>query len=89
MKTIEEQIAVMQHFANGGDIEVAGSNGWIPALAPLWDWTTYDYRIKEVPKTVKYLCWEDVNGYLVWQRKGRAMPVHHVRVPQLDKEIAL
>lgn len=55
MKTIQEQIEVMQHFANGGAIEsksndsiTSAMNGqWHLTSSPIWDWRTTDYRIKE------------------------------------------
>lgn len=49
MKTIEQQIAVMQHFANGGEVE-ANFTGktWVTINSAVWDWASYDYRIKEV-----------------------------------------
>ena len=50
MKTIEEQIAVMQHFAAGGKIELQcrEDGSWMKTDYPYWDWRTYDYRIEEV-----------------------------------------
>jgi hypothetical protein len=61
MKTIEEQIKVMQHFANGGLIEFAdsGKSYWTSVKEPVWDWVCFDYRIKEEKKTItieKWLC---------------------------------
>jgi hypothetical protein len=60
MKTIEEQIKVMQHFANGGEVEIyVGPDGWEDAYKPGWDWIGSNYRIKEGKKTAtmeKWLC---------------------------------
>lgn len=49
MKTIKEQIAVMQHFADGGEVECTRSNNssWVKAYNPSWDWINFDYRISE------------------------------------------
>lgn len=47
MKTTEEKIEVMQHYANGGDVETRGVLGWVLDPNPKWNWTTYDYRIKQ------------------------------------------
>ena len=48
MKTIQEQIAVMQHFADGGRVERMDYKGdWHLASAPVWDWHVWDYRIAE------------------------------------------
>ncbi len=47
---INEQIAVMQHFAAGGKIEYQikdtwASFVWHSNLTPVWDWNNYSYRI--------------------------------------------
>ena len=48
MKTIQEQIAVMQHFAAGGKVERDyGANGWGVVFNPTWNWLFSDYRIAE------------------------------------------
>lgn len=62
MKTIKEQIEVMQHFANGGEVEVYYSN--VNTWADMTDkhsfnWYGSNYRIKEKKQTViieKWLC---------------------------------
>ena len=47
MKTVEEQIKVMQHFLKGGRIEAVhrGRNDWENSLKPLWNWADFDYRV--------------------------------------------
>ena len=65
MKTLEEQIKVMQHFANGGEIENTDldykEDGkdyiWDDCYKPVWDWSSYDYRIKEKKQTVTIETW--------------------------------
>ena len=48
MKTIQEQIAVMQHFAAGGKVKMQRTNGsWVINDAPQWDWSCVDYDIAE------------------------------------------
>lgn len=48
MKTIEDQIKVMQHFADGGKIEMQRTDGsWKLNDAPQWEWSCVDYRIAE------------------------------------------
>lgn len=32
MKTLQEQIEVMQHYANGGDIEIFLNDNWVDAM---------------------------------------------------------
>ena len=75
MKTIEEQIKVMQHFANGGKIEasyVTDNTFWADSLSPVWNWDKFDYRIKEKKQTVTIEKWlikkEDRYGY--WTLEG-------------------
>lgn len=49
---IQEQIKVMQHFADGGEVVCCSRTGsvWQTTIGPVWNWAEYDYRIKEVPK---------------------------------------
>ena len=52
MKTIEEMIEVMQHYANGGEVEIFSNDKWVDAIKPGWNWYRSDYRIKEQKKAV-------------------------------------
>lgn len=73
MKTIEEQIKVMQHFANGGKVEISyGGNGkWEDAFMgreTYFNWYHHNYRIKEQEKTItieKWLMLGDTGHYFV------------------------
>lgn len=47
MKTIQEQIKVMQHFAKGGKVEYFDSTRWDKKITDVFDWKNIDYRIKE------------------------------------------
>lgn len=49
MKSVQEKIKVMEHYANGGEIETTYNNGtsWVTVENPAWNWVTCDYRIKE------------------------------------------
>ena len=69
MKTIEQQIAVMQHFANGGKVEVfdSGYKSWEELENTDFNWGYRDYRIKEKKQTVtieKWLYETLHNGYV-------------------------
>ena len=59
--TIQEQIAVMQHYEDGGEIEYKPKHlkdGWCAAeKPPLWAFNSSDYRIKEKPKTKTVYEW--------------------------------
>ena len=58
---LKEMIKVMQHYDNGGEVEYSNreSNIWSRASTPVWDWTEFNYRIKEQKQKVtieKWLC---------------------------------
>lgn len=57
MKTIQEQIEVMQYYANGGDVEILSNDNWVDAISPGWNWNHCDYRIKEQKKTITIEKW--------------------------------
>lgn len=56
---LSEMIKVMQHYGDGGEIEVYKNDRWTIGVNPIWDWDTFDYRIKEPKRKVtieKWLC---------------------------------
>lgn len=57
-----EQDKVMQHFVDGGEVELfaTGDNKWILHEYPNWDWENYEYRIK--PKLPEVGKWYDIPG---------------------------
>ena len=60
MKTIEEQIEVMQHYANGGEVEIFTNDKWHlinNSNFANWNFNVYDFRIKEQKKTVTIEKW--------------------------------
>jgi hypothetical protein len=60
MTTLEEKIAVMQHFARGGEIEIRGTNDtWYDMSTPEWDWAIYEYRIKREPLRAWFVATDD------------------------------
>ena len=69
MKTIEEQIEIMQHFANGGEVEWHSDDRlavWMDLRSGHFNWIDNDYRIKEQKKTVtieKWLCKDGEDSY--------------------------
>ena len=55
----DEMIEVMQAYVSGEAIEVSdkGANDWSEIKHPLWDWNSFEYRVK--PKIVETLWyWE-------------------------------
>ena len=70
-KDLKEQIEIMTHYLNGGDVEVRLENNnrdnWGPASNPSWNWHTYTYRIKEQKQKVtieEWLC-QNIKGDFV------------------------
>ena len=63
---VKEMIEVMQHFVNGGEVECREHNykTWEKCRCPLWDWASFDYRIKEQKQKVTIEKWliKDVIG---------------------------
>jgi hypothetical protein len=66
-KIVKEQIEVMRHYANGGEIEckvrMDASVSWEKVTPPLWNWCDFDYRIKPKEPRVIY-CIEFDDGTL-------------------------
>ena len=58
-KTIQEQIEVMQHYANGGFIDIKNilDDEWSDCVNPQWNWNNYDYKIVEQKKTITIEKW--------------------------------
>lgn len=57
MKTIQEQIEVMQHFAKGEKVEYFDGTRWDKKITDVFDWKNIDYRIKEPKKTITIEKW--------------------------------
>ena len=56
---LKEMIKVMQHFADGGEVEcsIKEENNWINFSSYCWNWETRDYRIKETKQKVTIEKW--------------------------------
>ena len=79
-----EAIKVMQHYADGGEVEYYNSyfNSWKHDKNPYWDFQNYNYRIKKATKKIKLEAFL-VDGLLSWFKEGQedGWP----RVPSEDK----
>ena len=70
-KDLKEQIEIMTHYLNGGEVECVekGNNNWEIVTKPLWNFDDFEYRIKEEPKekvTIeKWLCSDNQGGLVV------------------------
>lgn len=54
---LKEMIKVMQHYADGGDIEVYKNDRWTIGVNPIWDWDTFNYRIIQPKQKVTIEKW--------------------------------
>ena len=69
-----EMIKVMQHYENGGKVEYSekkgGGNHWTTVTSPSWDWSYFEYRIKELKQKVtieKWLCQDRYGDFLIFE----------------------
>ena len=58
-KDLKEQIEIMTHYLNGGEIECVekGNDNWEIVTKPLWNWDDFEYRIKESKQKVIIRKW--------------------------------
>lgn len=77
--TIDEQIAVMQAFKEGKEIESKSKDPmilrWVQTDCPCWDFSEYYYRVKPEPEPPKYVPFtfdDDLIGKIIVDIKGRA-----------------
>ena len=68
---ISEKINVMQHYEAGGEVELKRKNEndtkWSTTF-PTWNWTDYEYRIKEPKQKViiqKWLCRDRDGNFII------------------------
>ena len=59
-KTLEQQIEIMQHFANGGSIEIYKDDKWSDITNSdfkNWNFATFNFRIKKQKETITIEKW--------------------------------
>ena len=65
-KDLKEQIEIMTHYLNGGEVECVekGNDNWEIVTKPLWNFDDFEYRIKEPKQKVTIEKWliKDVNN---------------------------
>ena len=49
-KTTKEMIEVMKAYDKGKEIESYYEGHWVNTPKPVWDWDTFDYRVKQEHK---------------------------------------
>ena len=65
---LKEMIKVMQHYDNGGKVEVYKNDRWTIGVNPIWDWDTFEYRIKEPNQKItieKWLCRSEHGEFVI------------------------
>ena len=71
-KDLKEQIEIMTHYLNGGEIECVekGNDNWEIVTKPLWNFDDFEYRIKEPKQKVtieKWLCRDRQGDFLIFE----------------------
>ena len=60
-KDLKEQIEIMTHYLNGGDVEFnprsSDSTLWIKTSFPNWNWVDFNFRIKEPEEKITIEKW--------------------------------
>ena len=69
-KDLKEQIEIMTHYLNGGEIECVekGNDNWEIVTKPLWNFDDFEYRIKEPKQKVtieKWLCSDEQGDFVI------------------------
>ena len=72
---LKKMIEIMQHFENGGEVEISpkNSNCWTKITSPSWDWVYNKYRIKQEKQKVtieKWLCRDYRGNFIVIETTG-------------------
>ena len=67
---LKKMIEIMQHFENGGEVEISSKNGdcWTKITSPSWDWVYHEYRIKPEKQKItieKWLCSDKQGSFVV------------------------
>ena len=86
---LEEMIKVMQHYADGGEVECAenGYNDWKIVNNPVWAWHLVEYRIKEPKQKVtieKWLVENDSGHFYIIEASDVSKLVYYKKVKLLE-----
>ncbi len=86
---LSEMIKIMTHYLDGGEIEYSNreSNIWSRTSTPIWDWHTFDYRIKEPKQKVtieKWLCTANQGYFAVIETSDIDAYIYHKKVKLLE-----
>ena len=94
-KDLKEQIEIMTHYLNGGEVEFSKNNfktifgtankEYAGDLS--WDWYTFEYRIKEPKQKVtieKWLCTANQGYFTVIETSDIDAYIYHDKVKLLE-----
>ena len=96
-KDLKEQIEIMTHYLNGGEVEICKNNKWSDITNPEfkdWNFAIYGFRIKEQKNTItieKWLCeyirskhLEGSNRFFILE-KAVPFEVHGEKIKLIEK----
>ncbi len=71
MSSTEDKIEVMVAFLNGKTIEwsTVGKEDWTNTNSPTWNWTDFDFRVKEEPVSVQEMTLSEIERELGYKVK--------------------
>ena len=87
-KDLKEQIEIMTHYLNGGEIECVekGNDNWEIVTKPLWNFDDFEYRIKEPKQKVTIEKWlvKDTDGVYRIIETSMADKLYFKKIKLLD-----
>lgn len=84
---LKEMIKVMQHYADGGEVEVYKNDRWTIGVNPIWDWDNFDYRIKEPKQKVtieKWLCRNNQGEFIAIETSNIDLYEYHKKIKLIE-----
>ena len=87
-KDLKEQIEIMTHYLNGGEVEFVekGNDNWEIVTKPLWNFDDFEYRIKEPKQKVTIEKWlvKDTDGVYRIIETSMADKLYFKKIKLLD-----
>ena len=87
-KDLKEQIEIMTHYLNGGEVECVekGNDNWETFPSYRWNWKNFDYRIKEPKQKVTIEKWlvKDTDGVYRIIETSMADKLYFKKIKLLD-----
>ena len=87
-KDLKEQIEIMTHYLNGGEVECVekGNDNWEIVTKPLWNFDDFEYRIKEPKPKVTIEKWlvKDTDGVYRIIETSMADKLYFKKIKLLD-----